>query len=99
METETIQSEIQLHFLKIEEKDLRKFILLEVRDPEGARALKIKALEMLGVQVLEGETPLQAWCRHLHEINGLQPQYPVAEAIKEAILSDPEAVRFMYILA
>lgn len=64
---------------------------------DQADALKAKALSALGIEPLDGETPLDAWLRTIAVENGLPVTRPAHPAIAQAI-SGP-ALRFMWFLA
>jgi hypothetical protein len=66
---------------------------------EQERQLQIRLLARLGIEVRPGEKALHAWLRAMHVENGLIPESPANPGIRDAILGNPEAMRFMFILA
>lgn len=72
------------------------------RDEEAfnhIRNIKVRAVEKLGGTVADGEEPVDAWGRYIHEINGLEFSKPYHPAIVNAIRSNAEAYRFFFFLA
>ena len=66
---------------------------------EELTPIKVRLLTKLGITLQPGEIPLDAWIRHLHQINGLEYQKPAHPEITDAILSTTSACRFMWFLA
>lgn len=62
-------------------------------------AFKRKAVEQLGITIREGETPLQAWMRAMHEENELPYSQPAHRAISDAVIQNAGPFRFMWALA
>lgn len=60
---------------------------------------KDRILAKLGITRNEGESHVDAWGRHLHEINGLQFTKPYHKSIVDVISSDRSILRFMFLLA
>ena len=85
--------EIKLHYL-----DTSKELATESLFVEGD-VLRDKILARLNIERKPGESHLDAWGRHLHEINGLEFVKPYHSDITDAIMSDASARRFMWVLA
>ena len=91
---------VRLRYLEIITKGLMNEVVDSAFRPGVTQAAKIKILrEKLGIEVKPGETPLEAWLRAMAEENGLPVQTPAHPAIREAILFDPDARRFVWWLA
>ena len=76
-----------------------KLFLADVFEAERSRQLKRRALERMGIQVRDGESPSDAWLRAMCEENGLEFRLPVPEELRRAIFETPGALRFFFWLA
>lgn len=79
---------------------------IDVSADTGARSLlvngdahKKKALDILKITPKDGETAFDAWLRTMCEENSLPYSKPVPREIADAIVSNPSASRFMWLLA
>ena len=92
--------EVKLRYLEVSPKGLADELADSAFHPAETRDAKAQILkERLGIEVKPGETPLEAWLRAMAEENGLPVQTPAHPAIREAILFNPEAIRFIWWLA
>ena len=85
--------DVKLHYLDTSKELAAESLLIDGDE------LKDKILARLGIDRRQGESHVDAWGRHLHEINGLEFSKPYHETIKDAIMSDSSAFRFMFVLA
>lgn len=67
--------------------------------PSEVADAKARALTECGVTPLEGEEPVDAWGRHIHEINGLKFEKPYHPIIREALVNNPAVYKFFFFLA
>ena len=89
--TNTVMTKIAM--IDLSKETARKSLLLE-----GDTHKRI-VVERLGIEIQEGETPVDAWMRHLAEINNLPATKPCHPQIKDAICASPEAMRFLFFIA
>lgn len=85
--------DVKLHYLDTSKETAAESLFVDGDE------IKDKILNRLGIERNAGESHVDAWGRHLHDINGLPFTKPYHEAIKEAIMSDSVAYRFMFVLA
>ncbi len=90
---------IRLQYLDLAEQDLTSGLLLEAFNVEAADAIKHRAIAKLGITPLDGEKPLDAWIRHLSDINGLVYTKPCHTDLCNAILENAAARRLLWLLA
>lgn len=62
-------------------------------------AHKRAAVENLGITIQTDEKPVEAWLRHLAEINNIPVTKPCDPKIKDAILGSPEARKFLFFVS
>lgn len=86
---------LAIRFFNIDAGDA---LIFEALDPNRAAEVKVRALERLGIQARDGETPLEAWLRAMCEENGLEYTRPCPRVLADAIL-DSGAARFAWFLS
>ena len=84
---------VKLDMLRVGPEDIKAALLT------SDTTYKVKAVEKLGIEIHEGETPLQAWLRYIAEENGLLNTLPCDPKIKDAIYASPEALKFMFYIS
>ena len=83
----------KLQMIDIDGDILGKSLLVEGDDHKRI------AVERLGIEIQEGEKPINAWLRHLAEINGLPVMTPCHPRIKDAIYASMETMKFMFFIS
>lgn len=73
-------------------------VLCMAREEVAARKREMVA-NLIGEEVPEGTSPLDAWLSHLCKLNGLEDTRPVPAALSEAIQYSEGARRFLWLLA
>ncbi|MFW9770327.1 MAG: hypothetical protein ACFFEM_16030 [Candidatus Thorarchaeota archaeon] len=86
-------TEIRIRYLDISADIAAKSLLV------NGDSHKQRALERLGITPRDGETPFNAWLRAMCEENNLPNSRPVPREIADAIVQNPSASRFMWLLA
>jgi len=89
-------AKLALRVLNIDPGDA---LLYETFQAEGAAAVKLRALDRLGITSREGEPPLQAWIRAMCAENDLPYTQPAPRQLADAILDSRAAARFVFFLA
>jgi hypothetical protein len=105
--TETIQGEQQqyiIEYLKIDSDTFKNITLLELQsviagNREKLLELKTTLLRKLGIELQDGEKPIDAYSRYLCELNNLPVTKPIDRGLADAIAATPAAMRMLYILA
>jgi hypothetical protein len=105
--TETIQGEQQQYtigYLKIDSDTFKNITLLELQNVivgNHTQLLELKKtlLRRLGVELQNGEKPIDAYSRYLCELNNLPVTKPIDRGLADAIAATPAAMRMLYILA
>lgn len=90
---------IKLRYLKIGQDLLIDTLVTESMNIEAGKRLKEKILNRLGIIRQDNETYLQAWLRHIAEINNIEHTLPCDDRISDAILNDISANHFMWAIA
>lgn len=90
---------IKLEFVSLDDESVRGILLVDAFKPEKARRAKVRALAPLGITVGDDETPLDAWHKHLCQLNGLEFTKPLPSALADAILGCADACRMVWFLA
>jgi hypothetical protein len=105
--TETIQGEQQqytIEYLKIDSDTFKNITLLELESiitGDRAKLLELKTtlLRKLGIELQDGEKPIDAYSRYLCELNNLPVTKPIDRSLADVIAATPAAMRMLYILA
>lgn len=79
--------------------DLGEELLAEALAPDVVRAAKLRALKRLGVDLVVGLTPLEAWLQFTSLQNDIPFTLPVADRLVDAIMADEKIFRFVNFLA
>jgi hypothetical protein len=104
---ETIQGEQQqytIEYLKIDSDIFKNITLLELESVitgDHAKLLELKTtlLRKLGIELQDGEKPIDAYSRYLCELNNLPVTKPIDRGLADVIAATPAAMRMLYILA
>lgn len=88
---------LEIPFLDV--TDPGKALIYESTDPDRMKEIKYQALDTLGISYKEGEDPVDAWGRHIHEINGLEFTKPYNSNIVRAIRMHLNVYKFFFYLA
>ena len=70
-----------------------------IAESQGITGHKAKAVEQCGFDIAAEEHPMDAWMRGLCEINDLEYTKPVCPELRDAILDNSKATKFMFFLA
>jgi hypothetical protein len=90
--------EIKIEYLDLQSDDVANGILGETFAPGKVKTIKERALDKLGIQCMNA-TPLNAWLKHLSDLNDLPFTKPLHKDIVDAIQDNITAFRFMFWLA
>lgn len=88
--------QVKIEYIALSGQETASSLLLS---GETETQIKDKFLAKMNITRKEGESHVDAWGRHLHEINELEFTKPYHPAIKDAIMGDRDAHRFMFFLA
>jgi hypothetical protein len=90
--------DITLDYVEITPQVLQDSLLLEsvFADRDGMIERKWKLLSRLGITKSDSQTPLQAWVRYIHLLNGIEPMIPADPEVARAILDDFGSRKFMW---
>lgn len=90
-----VEHSVKLGYLELDSVIVMESLLL----PDDV-SIKDHVLEKMGIHRQEGETALTAWARFLHELNDLPFDGKVWDySLKQAVMADRGAFRFMFFLA
>ena len=56
-------------------------------------------VENLEITIQADEKPVEAWLRHLAEINNIPVTTPCDPRVKDAVLASPEARKFLFFIS
>ena len=90
---------VKLRYLKVLQDATGKDCLLQMTNPDESLRLKRRALQALGIEMKEGESPLIAWSIAMALENGFEPRIAAVEEISKAVEKDPDAVNWVMYLA
>jgi len=98
------QQQYVIEYLKIDDETYKKILAAEVQaavSGERGEVLEFKKtlLRKLGIELQDGEKPVDAYCRHICKVNGLTYTKPIDRALADAIIATHDAMRMYYILA
>lgn len=91
--------EITIPFLEV---DTLSALRLEAMDGATSYDLKLKALDVLGIDVPDNTAAFflsDVWAKHVHDINGLEFSKPFHPAIVSAIRENTAVYKFFFFLA
>jgi len=92
-----MESEIKLEFIDIDDNGIKNSLLIGEKDKNNILRRRFK--EIWNIEDNTTLTPLQLWLKYLSELNGLKFTIPANHKLVDAIMSCPEAYRFMFFIA